>query len=389
MVGRSEAVKIIHVIIGLNVGGAELMLKRLLDSHASLPEINHSVISLTDLGVIGPQLSALGVPVTALGMRNPLDIPHLLYRLSKILRRAKPDIVQTWMYHADLLGGLAARMAGITNIIWGVRTTDLANGGKKATVLIRKICALVSKIIPKVIVCAAEASRKAHVAVGYDHKRMIVIPNGFDLSRLNATQEQREKIRLAAGIKPEEIAIGSLGRFNPVKDHLNFIAATALLAEKFPNLKFLLIGRGLEHANTPLMQIISATGYAERFTLLGERQDVAACLKAMDIFCLHSKTEGFPNVLGEAMAMGLPCITTDVGDAAYLLNGSGIVVPPQDSQALANGLQEMLSLGAEERSALGHSAKSRIYSDFTIARASENFISLYKKTTSGCALEKS
>jgi glycosyltransferase involved in cell wall biosynthesis len=388
MVGRSEAVKIIHVIIGLNVGGAELMLKRLLESHASLPEIDHSVISLTDLGVIGPQLSALGVPVTALGMRSFLDIPHVLYRLSKILRRAKPDIVQTWMYHADLLGGLAARMAGIKNIIWGVRTTDLASGGKKATILIRKICALVSKTLPKVIVCAAEASRKSHVAVGYDDKRMVVIPNGFDLSRLNATQEQREKIRSAAGIKPEELVIGSLGRFNPVKDHLNFIAATALLAEKFPDLKFLLVGRGLEHANAPLMQIISATGYVERFALLGERQDVAACLKAMDIFCLHSKTEGFPNVLGEAMAMGLPCVSTDVGDAAYLLNGSGIVVLPQDSQALASGLQEMVNLCAEERSALARSAKSRIYSNFSIARASESFIRLYKQIASGCVLEE-
>lgn len=374
--------KIVHVIIGLNVGGAELMLRRLLESHACLSDIDHTVVSLTDLGVIGPQISALGVPVTALGMRGFLDIPHVLYRLSKILRVAKPDIVQTWMYHADLLGGLAARMAGIRNIIWGVRTTDLANGGKKTTVLIRKICALVSKFLPKVIVCAAEASRKAHVAVGYDDKRMVVIPNGFDLSRLSATQEQREKVRLAAGIKPKEFVIGSLGRYNPVKDHLNFIAATALLAVKFQNLKFLLVGRGLEQANTPLMQVISATGYADRFAFLGERQDIAACLKAMDIFCLHSKTEGFPNVLGEAMAMGLPCVTTNVGDAAYLLNGSGIVVPPQDSYALASALQEMINLSAEERSALAQSAKARIYSDFSIDRASENFIRLYKEIAS-------
>lgn len=375
--------KIIHVIIGLNVGGAELMLKRLLESHATMPEFEHSVISLTDLGAIGPQLTALSVPVTTLGMRNALDIPRVLYRLTRILRVARPDIVQSWMYHADLLGGLAARIAGVGRVIWGVRTTDLGKGGKKATILIRKICALLSGTLPEAIVCAAEASRRAHVSVGYNNERMVVIPNGFDVSRLNASQEQREAIRSAADINHDEVVIGSLGRFNPVKDHANFIAAAALLCAKHSELKFLLVGRDLEPGNAALMRLISATGHAERFVLLGERQDVAACLKAMDIFCLHSRTEGFPNVLGEAMAMGLPCVTTDVGDAAYLLNGNGVVVPSQDSQALAKGIEEVLDLGAEERSALGQSARIRIYSNFTIARASENFIRLYKTVVCG------
>ena len=371
--------KIVHVIVGLNVGGAELMLKRLIESHAPLPEVEHSVISLTDLGVIGPQLRSLGVPVNALGMRSALGIPRVLYLLIRSLYIAKPDIVQTWMYHADLLGGLAARMTGVKSVIWGVRTTDLGNGGKKATILIRKICALVSKCLPKVIVCAAEASRKAHAAIGYDQERMIVISNGFNLINLHATFEQRNQVRSIAGIRPDEIVIGSLGRFNPVKNHTDFIAAAALLAGKYRDLKFLLVGRGLECSNEPLMRLLSSTGYADRFVLLGERQDVAACLKAMDIFCLHSRTEGFPNVLGEAMAMGLPCVTTDVGDAAYLLNGNGIVVAPQDSQALANGLEEMLNLGAEGRSVLGCSAMSRIYNDFTIARASKDYMLLYKQ----------
>lgn len=380
--------KIVHVIVGLNVGGAELMLKRLLESHIAQPGHEYSVISLTDLGVIGPQLTAIGVPVVALGMRNALDIPRVLYLLTRIFGMSRPDVVQTWMYHADLLAGLAARMAGIKSIIWGVRTTDLSDGGKKATILIRKICALLSKSLPRIIVCAAEASRRTHVALGYDQKRMIVISNGFDLSRLNSTLEQRETIRSVAGIKSDDIVIGSLGRFNPVKDHANFIAASKALADKYSNLRFMLIGRDLEYSNMALMKLISSTGHAERFILLGERQDVAACLKAMDIFCLHSRTEGFPNVLGEAMAMGLPCVTTDVGDAAYLLKGNGVVVPPRNSQALANGIEEMLDLGGEGRSALGRSAMSRIYSDFSIDRASEKFLCLYTAITSGREIKR-
>jgi len=316
-----------HVIVDLNFGGAEFMLKRLIESHASDTGIQHSVISLTDFGKIGPQLVAQGIQVTALNMRGFLGMPKALYSLYRIFIKSKPDIVQTWMYHSDLLGGLAARLAGIENIIWGVRTTELAKSGNRATVLVRKTCAFLSRYIPKVIVCAAEASRRIHVAIGYDDKRMIVIPNGFDVVRLTATAEQRYQHRALLEITAEELVVGSLGRFNPVKDHANFIAAAGMLAPKYPRLRFLLVGRDLDQNNMALKQHIDATGHADRFILLGERQDVPVCLKAMDIFCLHSRTEGFPNVLGEAMTMGLPCVATDVGDAAYLVGDTGIVVP--------------------------------------------------------------
>lgn len=374
--------KIVHVIVDLNVGGAELMLKRLIDAHSALPLYEHSVVSLTDLGVIGPQLRAQGVVVSTVGLSSVLGIPSALYRLLKLIRMERPDIVQTWMYHADLLGGLAARIAGVRNVVWGVRTTDVGNGGKRSTVLIRRLCAWLSKYVPKVIVCAAEASRRAHVAVGYDSKRMLVIPNGFDVARLTANLDQRKAIRSAVGIERDQLVIGSLGRFNAVKDHANFISAAALLVVRYPKLKFLLVGRDLELSNGSLMDLVTKTGYAERFVFLGEREDVAACLKAMDIFCLHSRTEGFPNVLGEAMAMGLPCVTTNVGDAAYLLNKNGFVVPPQDPEALADALANMLELSEERRAALGKAALLRIYNDFTIARTSEKFIDLYERLIS-------
>jgi len=373
--------RIMHVIVGLGVGGAELMLQRLIEHQMQHSDCQHWVVSLTDAGSVGEALIEKGVSVTTLNMGGYFSAPYVCYELYKLISNSQPDVVQTWMYHADLIGGLAARLAGIKNIVWGVRTTDLNSGGKKATILVRKICSLLSKIIPKVIVCSAEASRREHVAIGYDGKRTIVIPNGFDLSRLNASSEQGEIIRLAAGIGVGEIVIGSLGRFNPVKDHATFVAAAAVLATRYSHVKFLLIGRGLDSNNAELMRIIKSTGQAERFVLLGERQDVAACLKAMDVFCLHSQTEGFPNVLGEAMAMGLPCVTTNVGDAAYLLDGNGVVVPSRDPRALAKGIESILNMDAVERSALGRSAMSRIHCDFTISRASENFKSLYEAIT--------
>ncbi|MGC3895540.1 glycosyltransferase family 4 protein [Pseudomonas urmiensis] len=369
--------KVLHVIVGLNVGGAELMLKRLIESQKNLPGYEHSVISLTGPGVIGPQLMEQGVRVRCLEMKGPFGLPRVFFQLWTEMRSLRPAIVQTWMYHSDLLGGLAARAAGIRNLIWGIRTTDLEKGGKFTTRLIRKLCAYLSDKVPAKIVCAAEASRQAHIAVGYDPQRMVVIPNGFDLSRLRTTVDQRRTLRSSLSLSEHHLVIGSLGRFNPVKDQANFIAATAMLAKLNPSLRFLMVGRDLTLENEVLTTLLDRTGCSDRYILLGERADAAVCLSAMDIFCLHSRTEGFPNVLGEAMAVGVPSVVTNVGDSALLLGGHGIVVPAQDALALSCGLQRMIELSPEERKLLSEKAKRRITDGFTMERSSRRFRQLY------------
>lgn len=380
--------KILHVIIGLTLGGAELMMKRLIESHKNTLDCEHIVVSLTDLGKIGPQLIDQGISVYTLNMRGAMDLPHTLRKLVRIIRASRPDIIQTWMYHADLLGGIAARLAGIDRIVWGIRCTDISNCGSKATIVIRTLCAPLSRVIPKIIVCAADASRTAHARIGYDSARMIVIPNGFEISRLQATPQQRDALRQESGIAPDDLVIGSLGRLNPAKDQDNFIAAAGILAQRHRNLKFMMIGDGLDPGNATLMKIIVDTGHADRFVLLGERRDVPACLKAMDIFCLHSRTEGFPNVLGEAMAMGLPCVATDAGDAAHLLGDTGTIVPTQDSRALAEGIEQLIGLDAQQRLELGRQSQNRINSNFTIAQTSEKFLQLYDQLLHGSQLSE-
>lgn len=370
--------KILHVIVGLEVGGAELMLKRLIDPSANNSLHVHQVVSLTNVGAIGRQLQEAGVEVKALGMRSAAGIPRVLFALARLIRRDRPDIIQTWMYHGDLLGGLAARMAGNRNVIWGVRTTDVGAGGTRATVVIARLCALLSKWIPHVIVCAAEASRRVHASYGYDDTRMKVIPNGFDWSRLHATADERNALREQCGFRAQDSVVGILGRFNPAKDHNNFVRAAGRLAKKYPNVRFLLVGRGLDQTNQELDQWITATGYADRFVLLGERSDVAVCLAAMDLFCLSSRTEGFPNVVGEAMAMGLPSVVTDVGDAAFLIEKTGIVVPKENPAALAEGLETLLVMAPNQRAELGQKAKARIYAEFTMDRARERFDAIYR-----------
>jgi glycosyltransferase involved in cell wall biosynthesis len=370
--------RILHIIIGLNVGGAELMLKRLVLSHQGDTNYHHSVISLTTVGKVGEQLQEMGVEVIALNIHSPLSIVRVLWQLVQIIRVKRPDIVHTWMYHADLLGGLAARLASNSNVIWGIRTTEIKSGGSRITALICQLCAWLSRWIPHTIVCAAEASRLAHVAIGYDASKMRVISNGFEVERLVATKEQVDSLRSECGFDADTTVIGSLGRFHRVKDHANFIRAAGIIAPQFPKVRFLLVGRDLAGDNAELMAWINATGFPDHFVLLGERTDVPVCLAAMDVLCLHSLTEGFPNVIGEAMAMGVPCVSTNVGDAALLIADTGTVVPKANSEALAQGLTKLIEMTREDRSSLGQKARIRIHSEFTMDRCRERFEEVYQ-----------
>ena len=372
-----KALRVVHVIIGLKVGGAELMLKRLIESHLKYPNIEHIVISLTDKGVLGEDLADIGVSVYCLGMTSILKGTQTFYKLRKLLQKLWPDVIHTWMYHADLLGGLAAHSIGIRNIVWCIRSTDIQKGGSKVTLLIRKICARLSGWLPRVIVCAADASRKAHETVGYTSSKMQVISNGFELEKLLSKNSAGSRIRDELGISNNCTLIVSVGRFNPVKDHKTFIEAAGRVLSLHGNVKFLLVGRDLEQSNPQLMAMINGTGKSDAFYLLGERNDVPACLQASDIFCLHSISEGFPNVLGEAMAVGLPCITTDVGDAAYLLANPEWVVQSASPDRFAGKLDAMLNMRASERVALGQAAASRIRQHFTMDIISRRYLDLY------------
>lgn len=311
--------KIVHVIIGLNVGGAELMLKRLVLHSHQKGMFEHVVISLTELGVIGPTLREQGVEVYSLGMRSMLFVPSTLLKLRRLLKKIHPDVVQTWMYHADFLGGVAAKTVGVKNIIWGIRTTDVSQGASKLTVQLSKLCAKLSYYIPDTIVCAAHASKDYHIGIGYDTSKMIVIPNGFDLEALIATDKDGLEIRRQNNLSEDDIVIGSVGRFNPVKNQKLFIDVAALLIKERPNLKFMMVGRDNTAENQELMSWINDYKIIDSFRLLGQRDDIPKCLKAIDIFCLHSKTEGFPNVVVEAMIMKVFTVSSNVGEVNNLL----------------------------------------------------------------------
>lgn len=374
--------KILHVIICLNVGGAEMMLRRLIKSHSDNPEYEHTVISLTDVGTIGAQLKQEGIHVEALGMRSPLDIIPALLHLKKLIQKFAPDVVQTWMYHADLLGGLAARMAGNKNILWGIHSTDVRAGGSRSTTWVMRACAMLSRWVPDTILCVAEVSRQVHVAAGYFAPRMVVVPNGIDISKLFSSDARRLQIRGDCGFTDAHVVVGTLGRFNPAKDYKNFVAAAGILAKKYPHVRFMMVGNRLDQENPFLSKWISKTGFADRFVLLGERSDAPDCLAAMDVFCLSSKSEALPTVVIEAMAMGLPCVATNVGDTAVLVQDIGTVVAKEDPSGLATGLERVIQMPFADRCVIVRKGKERVRENLTIERARDRIESVYAKILS-------
>jgi glycosyltransferase involved in cell wall biosynthesis len=354
--------RVVHVITGLGAGGAETMLGRLVEAQRA--EVAR-VVSLTDVGPIGAKIQALGVPVAALGMRRGRPDPLALWRLVRLLSQDRPDVVQTWMYHADLLGGVAARILRIP-VIWGVRHDRLSERDKALTRLTRRACALLSRWIPEKVVFNSEAARRTHAAVGYATSKLVVVPNGFDLSRFRPDAEARRAVRIELGIPQDAPAVGMVARYHPHKDHATFTAMAASVRQRCPSASFVLCGDGVDWSNGELAERAARAGLQPAIHLLGRRDDVERILAAVDVACLSSRTESFPNAIAEAMACGVPCVATDCGDVREIVGEAGRVVPVGDPAALAAAVLEVLRIEPEAREAMGAAARSRVARSYSI-----------------------
>jgi glycosyltransferase involved in cell wall biosynthesis len=370
---------VLHIITNLATGGAELMLERLVRHQNESGRHEHKVISLQGLGQVGPRLQAAGIPVETMGITGPVGLVTGFVRLVRAIARIRPDIVQTWMYHSDLIGGLAARLAGHRLILWGVRVMDISPelGLSRSVMWSRRICARLSRRVPRRIVYVAESARKVHEPLGYAPEKSVVIPNGYSVPSADASAEARRRVRAELGLAEDAILIGSAGRFSPQKGYRGFVASAAAISSRFPNARFLLLGREVDWENEALSGWIRDAGLADRFHLLGERRDVLERLAALDIFALYSLGEGFPNVVAEAMSVGVPCVVTDVGDAALLVGDTGIVIQPRDLDGLTGALERLICAGAVERRRLGDSARRRVEDNFSLSAVAERYSSLY------------
>lgn len=377
---------IVHIITGLGDGGAEGALYRLCKYDTAH---RHIVVSLMDEGKYGPLLATAGVEVHCLRMpQGTLALSTLrgFWQLSRLLRCKRPDVVQTWLYHADLIGGVAARLAGVRNIVWGIRHSNLTPGTvKDSTIWIAKLSAALSALVPSRIVCCSQQAVEAHECIGYAADKFRLIPNGYDLTRLAPNDDAGRQLRLELGLMSNVPLIGMVARFDTQKDHANLLSALGQLQRDGQAFHCLLVGTGMDAENEKLEVWIRQEELTERVTLLGRRNDIDVVMSALDIHVLSSLGEAFPNVLAEAMACGTPCVTTDVGDAAFIVGDSGWVVPPQDPQALAKGIQAALTaLAATSDWKLRQkAARERIEDNFTIERVVGMFDAVWREGLHG------
>ena len=369
--------RIAYVITGLKTGGAEMMLEKLVCN--LLPTLDVHVISLTSFGEIGPRLQARGVSVEAMGMRPGLPNPLLFLRLVRRLAALQPDVVHTWMYHADLLGGLAARLAGVRALIWGLRHSNLdAEANKASTLRVVRLCARLSSWLPQRIACAAQKARDTHVAIGYAADRMMVIPNGFDLRRFAPDASARASVRSELGMAADAPLIGMVGRFDPQKNHRGFAEAMRKLHQRRPEVHALLAGERIDPQNTSLVHWLRDAGIADVCHLLGRRDDVPRLMASLDVLVLPSIGEAFPNVVGEAMACGVPCVVADVGDAADIVGDLGRVVASGDMSALADAVAGLLALPAPERATLSSRMQDAMRQRFDMAMVARRYEDEYR-----------
>lgn len=375
--------RITHLITNLGQGGAQGVLFELINA---LPygSYKHTVVSLCEEGIYALQLRERGVAVHTLEMpRGRLTVSGLS-KLYRLMRASQPDMVQTWMYHADLIGGVIARAAGCRPVVWGVHHSNLAlSKNSFSTLVVACACAVHSRWVPVAIACVSKRAVTVHRALGYAAKKFVVIPNGYRLTHFAPNIKARERLRRDWRVSPHETLLGLVGRWHPQKDHANLLQALALVAQHFPGVRCALIGPGMEWENAELTGLIRQQGVEARVLLAGPRNDIPEVMNALDLHVLSSAGEAFPNVVAEAMACGTPCVVTDVGDAALIVGDTGWIAPPQNPGMLAQAIQKALTVIAEQdREELSRRCRARIEENFSLERMVSAYDELWRRVIS-------
>lgn len=379
---RAERVRVMYVISDLSVGGAEMMLYKLLAA-TDRTRFEPVVVSLMNGGTLRSRVEALGVKVHTVGVSPKLPTPLDLWRLVRLTRRLNPDLVVGWMYHSCLAVQLAGLFSKTKAALWSIHySVGSLAAEKRLTAAVIRACAWLSRM-PSRIIYVSRDGRAKHGPLGFSTENGCVIPNGVDAEAFKPSAEARASVRAELGIDDGAMLVGMVSRYHPMKDHANFLRAAALLSEKHAGAHFVLVGRGADGDNAELRGLINELGLEGRTHLLGERHDVPRLTAALDIFSLSSYCESFPNVIGEAMACAVPCVVTDVGDAAWIVGDTGRVVPVRDSHSLAHAWAEMVALGAEGRAALGRAALARACELFPVKAIVRRYETLYEAVLAG------
>ncbi|MBU1196118.1 MAG: glycosyltransferase [Proteobacteria bacterium] len=371
-------IKVLHLITSLDTGGAEKMLFKLL-SGMDRKQFENRVVCLLSPGSVEKQITDLGIKVETLNLKRGRISFGGILNLIKMIKKWHPDIIQTWLYHADLLGYLAARLTGIKNLIWNIRCTRMElEKYSRVTAWTVKACAFFSSY-PVSILANSDMAKDQHIhTYGYNNKKFQIILNGFDLSVFKPDREAGKKIRQELDIPEDSMCVGLVGRYDPQKDHLSFIRAASIVTQRFPDMIFVLAGKNVDMNNSEIIYLIKEMKLNNNFRLLGERSDIPDIMNAMNVYCSSSAFgEGFPNVVGEAMACGLPCVVTDIGQSASIVDHTGFVVRPGNHDELADSIIKLTSLPGDQLKKLGEEARERVAKYYSLEKIVKEYENLY------------
>jgi glycosyltransferase involved in cell wall biosynthesis len=370
-------IDIVHVITDLRRAGAENMLAKLLEV-MDTERFRQTVVVLQDKGELGARIEQTGAQVIPLNMTGVFDFPRAVWQMRALLKKVKPHIVQTWLYHADFVGTLAAQAAGGSRLIWNVRCSNMNFQDYNPTT--RMVCSLLARMsaVPDLVICNSLTGQKAHRELGYHPRAWQILPNGFDTERFRPDAERAAGFRKTLEVGTSTPLIGLPARLDPMKDQDNFLDAAVLLASDIPEARFVLIGHGLDSNNSEIVERVSARGLDGRIHLLGERSDMETVMAGLDIVTLCSAYgEGFPNVLGEALSCGVLCVATDVGDSARVVGPHGRIIPPRRPEDLAAAWREILALGPEIRKKMGMQARQHVIEHYSLPAIGKAYENLY------------
>jgi glycosyltransferase involved in cell wall biosynthesis len=371
--------KILHVITTVGTGGAERMLLNVVAGRHEAA-FEHGVVALRRGGMLAEPLRMAGAQVWNCGLREGDLSLEAGLQIRKILSAFSPDIVQGWMYHGNVAACLFKTLwRACPSLVWGIHHSidDLRNEKRLTRGLIR-VGALLSRW-PSRIIFVSRTSRRQHAALGYYDRHAATIPNGFDCQLFRPRAGAREALRHALGLERDVVVIGKVAVVRPMKDHANLLRACAILRARGLPFHLVLIGQQTTEDNAELMRLIEQAGVRDRVSLLGERHDMPTLMAGLDALVVSSAWgEAFPIVLGEAMASGVPCVTTDLGDSAWIVGDTGVIVPPREPAALAEAMAQLITVDAQRRRQLGERARARIEEHFELRGVVQRYYDLYR-----------
>ena len=377
-IADEDKILILHITTDLKYGGAQMMLLKLLAS-TNTKRFQPVVVSLAGPGDLTSKIQELGIHVYSLNVNPAIPSPLKLIQLVRFTRKLRPAIVQTWMYHADLFGGIAAKIAGAKQIVWNIRNSGLApESTKLRTRITVHICSLLSHVVPNKIITNSSVAASTHKANGYRKNIFRIIPNGFDPTILKADESTKSAVRKELGLAHESRLIGLIARFHPQKNHRGFLEAAAILNKQRKGQVYLLAGGEVDPGNSQLKGWIEQLDLSKSVILLGQRDDIPRIIASLDICALSSSYgEAFPNVIGEAMCCEVPVVTTDVGDSARIVGDAGKIVPIDQPELMAEAWHFLLSLNEGQRQTYGELGRQRILDYYSLAKITSMYENFY------------